>query len=221
MCEGYSVFVFVCGPFSSIRKKIWILGRHLDAVSSVVIGIRGATQSTFLIIFFLSSNSNMLPKYLNCVLSVFVVILCISSTRSDVSHIIGAPSPVVDPNTLDLLTRNISEYLVELRHGGSPQMQLQQIYSASKQTVTGTLYTVDALLSTPSGAQNCKIRVLEKPWIDFCKVSVTCENGGQYEVQLNTHQVSHDISQHLSAATYLPPKPTPGAHFLFLFCVKH
>lgn len=162
----------------------------------------------------------MLPKYLNCVLSVFVVILCISSTQCDVSHIIGAPSPVVDPNTLDLLTRNISEYLVELGHGGSPQMQLQQIYSASKQTVTGTLYTVDALLSTPNGPQNCKIRVLEKPWLDFCKVSVTCENGGRYEVILNQHQVSHDISQHLSEATYLPPTPPPGAHLFFCFALS-
>lgn len=44
---------------------------------------------------------------------------------------------------------------------------------------------------------------------------MTCENGGQYEVRVNTHQASHDISQHLSAVTYLPPKPTPAPTYYY------
>lgn len=133
--------------------------------------------------------------------SVFLVILCTASIHCDVSHVLGAASPVLDSGTLEVLRRNISDYLVELQNGGSPQMQLKQIYSASKQAVTGTLYTVEALLQTPDGARKCQVRVLEKPWLDFCKVSVSCENGGFYEVTFNPNQPSAHI---------LPPSIAPG-----------
>lgn len=159
----------------------------------------------------------MLAKYFNCVLSVFVVTLCVASIRCDVSHVVlGAESPVNDAATMELLKKNIGEYLVELAYGGSPQMQLQQIQSATKQTVTGTLYTVQAILATPDGSKNCQIRVLEKPWIDFCQVRVTCENGGHYEVTINPHQNSHDILNRLSAATYLSPTPPPGKNLVLI-----
>lgn len=142
--------------------------------------------------------------------AVFLVILCTVSIQCDVSHVVlGGESPILDSGTIEVLHRNITDYLIELAHGGSPQMQLKQIYSASKQIVTGTLYTVDALLQTPDGAKKCQIRVLEKPWLDFCKVSVTCENGGVYEVTFNPNQVSH---HQLPSIDILPPSiaPKPG-----------
>lgn len=60
------------------------------------------------------------------VLSVLVVVLCISSTRCDVSHLLGGES-AVDSGTIEVLRRNISDYLVELEHGGMPSMQLKQM----------------------------------------------------------------------------------------------
>lgn len=113
---------------------------------------------------------------------------------------LGSESPVVDQGTIDNLKKNISDYLVELENGGSPQMHLKQIYSASKQIVTGTLYTVEALIATPDGEKKCQIRVLEKPWVDFCKVSLTCENGGYYEVTFNPKK---ENIQNLPIANYL------------------
>jgi len=139
------------------------------------------------------------------VLSVFLVILCITSTQCDVSHVVlGGESPV-DTGTIEVLRKNIKDYLLELEHGGSPQMQLKQIYSASKQIVTGTLYTVQALLETPDGAKKCQIRVLEKPWIDFCQVRVTCEKGGYYEVTFNPNHISQDVSHKLKPISNLLP----------------
>lgn len=155
--------------------------------------------------------------------SVFLVILCITSTaRCDVSHVLGGESSV-DTRTIEILRRNISDYLVELEHGGSPQMQLKQIYSASQQIVTGNLYTVQALLETPDGAKKCQIRILEKPWIDFCKVSVSCEQGGVYEVTFNSNRIGQDIAHNVAQA--LKPSsyylPTPGIeldyHIRFFF----
>lgn len=152
-------------------------------------------------------------------LLIFLVILCISKTRCDISHaLLGGESPV-DTGTIEVLRKNISDYLVELEHGGSPQMKLKNIYSASKQIVTGTLYTVQALLETPDGAKNCQIRVLEKPWVDFCKVSVSCENGGHYEVTFNPNQINQDISQELKPISHLLPPSVynqqPGIEYLF------
>lgn len=143
----------------------------------------------------------MLPKHLSSVL--FAVILCITLIRCDVSHIVHGSQSPVDAGTMETLKRDINEYLVHLEHGGSPQMHLQQILSASKEIVTGTLYTVQAVLTTPEGPKNCEIRVLEKAWIDFCKVSVSCEHGGHYEVTLNSHK---DVLQHLSTLTHVPGK---------------
>lgn len=152
----------------------------------------------------------------NLIDPVFVVILCvITLIRCDVSHVVlGGESPV-DAGTIEILKQNISNYLTELEHGGNPQMQLKQIYSASKQIVTGTLYTVHALLETPQGAKNCEIRVLEKPWLDFCHVRVNCEHGGQYEVTLNPSQIQHDVSQ-LSLIDILPSALSPGKLKSFL-----
>lgn len=152
-------------------------------------------------------------------LSVFLVLLCITSTaRCDVSHVLGGESSV-DTRTIEILRRNISDYLVELEHGGSPQMQLKQIYSASQQIVTGNLYTVQALLETPDGAKKCQIRILEKPWIDFCKVSVSCEQGGVYEVTFNSNRISqdiaHDVAQALKPSSYY--LPTPGTWIIIFF----
>lgn len=123
---------------------------------------------------------------LHSICSVFLAILCTSSIHCDVSHIVhGSETPVVDTGAIEVLSKNISDYLVEIQHDGGPQMRLRQIYSASKQIVTGTLYTVQALLDTPDGPQTCQIYVLEKLWIDFCQVRVNCANGGHYEVKFN------------------------------------
>lgn len=129
--------------------------------------------------------------------SLIAAVFCIAAVQCDVSHLLGAPSPV-DSGTIEVLRRNISDYLVELEHGGSPQMLLKQIFQATKQTVAGTLYTVQALLDTPDGPKKCEVRVLEKPWLDFCQVRVTCENGGHYEVTINPNQID---TNHLN----LPP----------------
>lgn len=124
--------------------------------------------------------------FFNCLLA--VLILCTASVQCDVSHILGGSGDSVDDGTIEILRKNISNYLIELEHGGNPQMQLKKIYGASKQAVAGTLYTVQTLLSTPDGTKKCIVKVLEKPWIDFCKVSVTCENGGHYEVRFNPNE---------------------------------
>lgn len=122
----------------------------------------------------------MLLKY-----SVFVVIFCITLISGDVSHLQGHSS--VDHHTIEILKQNISNYLQHLGNDGSPQMQLKEIYGASKQVVTGTVYTVHAKLETTEGVKDCEIRVLEQPLFDFCTVRVSCENGGQYEVTLNPY----------------------------------
>lgn len=121
---------------------------------------------------------------------VFVAIFCITSIRADVSHVVAARGGIaVDPNTINILKQNISNYLVNLdSEGGSPLMQLKHVYSATKQSVTSTIYTVQALLETASGEKKrCEIRVLEQPLFDFCQMRVTCENGGTYEVTMNQH----------------------------------
>lgn len=126
--------------------------------------------------------------------SVFVVIFCITTIGADVSHIVnrngagGGVGSAVDQNTIDILRQNISNYLVHLEGDANSQpMQLKHIYGATKQTVTSTIYTVQALLETSEGSKRCEIRVLEQPLFDFCQLRVTCENGGQYEVTLNQH----------------------------------
>lgn len=154
-----------------------------------------------------------------CVLSVFLVILCITLTQCDVSYVVLGGESSVDTGTIELLRKNISDYLVELEHGGSPQMHLKQIYSASMQIVTGTLYTVEALLDTPGGAKKCQIRILSKPWEDFCHVRVQCKNGGHYEVTYNPNQISQDISHELKPISHYLPTNTafqkPGTIYLF------
>lgn len=85
-------------------------------------------------------------KELACV-SLFIVVIGITSIKCDVSHIALGAESSVDTETMAVLKRNISDYLVELEHSGSPQMQLKQIFSATKQIVTGTVYTVHACTS--------------------------------------------------------------------------
>lgn len=123
--------------------------------------------------------------------SVFaVVILCISTISADVSHVVGhgGAGTAVNQHTIDILKQNISNYLVHLEGDGSSQpMQLKHIYGATKQSVTSTIYTVQALLETSEGSKRCEIRVLEQPLFDFCQMRVTCENGGTYEVTMNQH----------------------------------
>lgn len=119
---------------------------------------------------------------------VFVVIFCITTICADVSHVVARGGTAVDPRTIDILRQNISNYLVQLESDGHSQpMQLKQIYSATKQSVTSTIYTVQALLETPEGSKRCEIRVLEQPLFDFCQLRITCENGGMFEVTLNQH----------------------------------
>lgn len=137
----------------------------------------------FPIIFF---SAKMLSKFS----LVFVAIFCITTICADVSHVVAARGgAAVDPNTINILKRNISNYLVHLdSDGGSQPMKLSHIYGATKQSVKSTIYTVQALLETSSGEKKrCEIRVLEEPLFDFCQMRITCENGGTYEVTMNQH----------------------------------
>lgn len=137
-------------------------------------------EFVFRICFFVLAK--MLAKF-----SVIVVAFCIATIRADVSHIVGRGA-AVDQHTIDILRQNISNYLVHLESDGNSQpMQLKHIYGATKQSVTSTIYTVQALLETAQGSQRCEIRVLEQPLFDFCQIRVKCENGGTYEVSLNQH----------------------------------
>lgn len=116
-----------------------------------------------------------------------MVIVCITTICADVSHVL-ARQTAVDQKTIDVLRKNISNHLVHLESDGNSQpMKLKHIYSATKQSVTSTVYTVQALLETSEGSQRCEIRVLEQPLFDFCQIRVKCENGGTYEVSLNQH----------------------------------
>lgn len=157
--------------------------------------------------------------------SVFVVLFYITLIQCDVSHIAhNTHHSSVDQGTIEVLRKNISDYLVHLGNEGSPQMQLKHIFGATKQAVTGTVYTVQALLETAEGAKQCEIRVLEQPWFDFCQVRVSCENGGQYEVSFNPH-TNFDASQQFAPIDYLPPQqqqqpeqqPRKKNHYFFLY----
>lgn len=150
---------------------------------------------------------------------VFVAIFCITKICADVSHVVAAHGgAAVDPNTINILKRNISNYLVHLDSDGGPQqMQLKHIYGATKTTVQSTIYTVQALLETSSGEKKrCEIRVLEEPLFDFCQMRITCENGGTYEVSMNqhgTHSHPFGLPDYIAPQTpYQPQQHKPQQH---------
>lgn len=142
--------------------------------------------------------------------SVFVVIFCITTICADVSHVVARGGSAVDQRTIDILHQNISNYLVQLESDGHSQpMQLKHIYSATKQSVTSTIYTVQALLETAQGSKRCEIRVLEQPLLDFCQLRITCEDGGMYEVTSNQHG-SH--SHPFGLPDYVAPQQQQHQH---------
>lgn len=141
-------------------------------------------------------------------LLIFVVLSSITMVHCDVSHLAHGTSNSVDESTIEVLRKNITSYLEHVGNVGSPQMQLMKIYGATKQIVSGTLYTVQTLLETPEGAKKCEIRVLEKPWLDFCQVHISCENAGEYEYTFNPSQQVSNSNEYHNASPQLQREKT-------------
>lgn len=103
--------------------------------------------------------------------------------RSADGQVVGGPSNV-EPETLEELRKNISESFGQLGADGdaTKQLKLKEILGAQKKVVAGILYTINGMVETNEGLKACEIEVWEKPWIQFRKVTVKCENGQRFEV---------------------------------------
>lgn len=148
---------------------------------------------------------------------VFVATFCINTICADVSHVVARGGAAVDQHTIGILKQNISNYLLHLDSDGSSQsMQLKHIYGATKQTVTSTVYTVQALLEASDGEKKrCEIRVLEQPLFEFCQMKISCENGGSYEVTMNqhgTHSHPFGLPDYVAPGKQYQPHHQPQQH---------
>lgn len=111
----------------------------------------------------------------------------VSSTKKARSKralgLVGGPSEVDDPDTLEELRKNITASFTQLSNEKGKQLGLKEMLGAQKQVVAGILYKVRTVVETENGPENCIIEVWSKPWIDFQQVTVYCpDSGASYQV---------------------------------------
>lgn len=83
----------------------------------------------------------------------------IKKGRSKRDTLVGGKSEV-DPETLEQLRLNITDSFVQLQGEGKKSLQLKQILGAKQQVVAGILYTVQTVVESDDGQQNCEIEVI-------------------------------------------------------------
>lgn len=84
----------------------------------------------------------------------------IKKGRSKRDTLVGGKNDV-DPETLEQLRTNISESFVQLQGEGKKSLQLKQILGAKQQVVAGILYTIQTVVDSDDGPQNCEIEVID------------------------------------------------------------
>lgn len=130
----------------------------------------------------------MFQKHFYCALSVLTVTLFVAPIRCHIPFLLEGQTIVPDP-TIEVLNRNISEFLDLIANIGVVTMKLQNIYSASMDAATGTIYNLQAQLATPDGPKNCQITVNEQD-----SMTLDIFNCGTYSFHRKT-QISSSINQ--------------------------
>lgn len=57
---------------------------------------------------------------------------------------------------------------------GGAKLELKKLKTASRQTVAGTKYTIEAELSSPEETTDCTVTIVEQLWLDKEESEVTC-----------------------------------------------
>lgn len=87
----------------------------------------------------------------------------------------GSSRPLLDEQKLNELAEIVRTYFHKLdgqANGGN--LELRHIFSATHQTVAGTLYNIYAEINENNSPVNCTIKLLEQPWLNHVKLDLEC-----------------------------------------------
>lgn len=98
------------------------------------------------------------------------------------SNIPGGNIRITDEKKLTELTKNVTDHLIKLGTQENKAFEFIRVHSALYQVVAGIAYKLLVeLKENDLPATNCTISLWEKPWENFVKFNVECDEKRKYE----------------------------------------
>ncbi|XP_037929611.1 sarcocystatin-A-like [Teleopsis dalmanni] len=115
------------------------------------------------------------------VFAFFALFVAITYAKPNDLHVIGGPKNLQGDDLKDA-ENTLQNSLNKLAAGDGPNYKIEEIISASRQVVSGSLYKIKAkLVGNDSSTKVCDVKIWSQPWLEN-GIEVTFECDGEEKV---------------------------------------
>jgi len=109
-------------------------------------------------------------------------------SKRQLQPVAGGKIEITSTKELNEVKTRVTAALTKLsEQDGGAKLELKELKKATRQTVAGSLYSVEAVLASPEETKTCTITILIQGWLDNEETEINCED--------KTYKVTKSITQ--------------------------
>lgn len=114
-------------------------------------------------------------KLCSTLLPFLVYFLLVKTSVASTGSIVGGQSEITSKEDLNNVKSKVTAALTQLsQQDGGVTLELKEVKKATKQTVAGVLYTVEAIVSSAEESKTCTFKIWVQLWLDKEESEIKC-----------------------------------------------